>query len=39
MLTFNNIPQSYIDAEVNVQVKEIERRLMSFRGSKEYDNQ
>ena len=38
MLTFN-ITQSYIDAEVNVQTKEIERRLMSFRGSKEYDNQ
>ena len=39
MLIFNNIPQSYIDAEVNVQTKEIERRLISFRGSKEYDNQ
>jgi putative phosphoribosyl transferase len=38
MLTFN-VLQSYIDAEVNVQTKEIEHRLMSFRGSKEYDNQ
>ena len=33
-----NVPQNYIEAQVNVQMKEIERRLMSFRGSKEYDN-
>ncbi|HSD05439.1 MAG TPA: phosphoribosyltransferase family protein [Nitrosopumilaceae archaeon] len=31
-----NIPQKYIDAEISVQMKEIERRLMRFRGSKEY---
>jgi predicted phosphoribosyltransferase len=34
-----NVPQDYIDAQVNAQMKEIERRLMSFRGSKEYDNE
>ena len=32
------IPQSYITEQANIQKKEIERRLMSFRGSKEYDN-
>ena len=32
------IPQSYIAEQANKQKKEIERRLMSFRGSKEYDN-
>ena len=36
MLTLN-VSQDYIDTQVNVQLKEIERRLMSFRGSKEYD--
>jgi predicted phosphoribosyltransferase len=36
MLTLN-VSQHYIDAKVNVQIKEIERRLMSFRGRKEYD--
>lgn len=36
ILTFN-VPQDYIDAQVNVQIKEIERRLMNFRGGKEYD--
>jgi putative phosphoribosyl transferase len=34
-----NVPQDYIDAQVNAQMREIERRLMSFRGSKEYDNE
>ncbi len=34
-----NVPQNYIDAQVNVQLREIERRLMSFRGDKEYDNE
>jgi len=29
-------PQSYIDNQVNVKVKEIEHRLMNFRGSSEY---
>ena len=32
------IPQSYITEQANIQKKEIERRLISFRGSKEYDN-
>ena len=32
------IPLSYITEQANIQKKEIERRLMSFRGSKEYDN-
>ena len=36
MLTLE-VPQHYIDTQVNVQMKEIERRLISFRGSKEYD--
>src|SRR2546427_13280047 len=30
-----NVPQNYIDVQVNVQLREIERRLMSFRGDKE----
>ncbi len=34
-----NVPQNYIDAQVNVQLREITRRLMSFRGSKEYDSE
>src|SRR6266487_2348036 len=34
-----NVPQHYIDARVNAQMKEIERRLISFRGSKEYDRE
>jgi len=34
-----NVPQNYIDAQVNVQLREIERRLMSFRGDKEYDDE
>ena len=32
-----NIPQSYINQEIAIQMKEIERRLIKFRGSKEYD--
>ena len=36
MLTLN-VSQHYTDAQVNIQLKEIERRLMSFRGSKEYN--
>lgn len=31
-----NVHKEYIDAEISVQKKEIERRLMLFRGSKEY---
>ena len=33
------VPQNYIDTLVNEQLKEIERRLISFRGSKEYDRE
>ena len=32
------IPQSYITEQANIQKREIERRLVNFRGSKEYDN-
>jgi len=32
-----NVPQNYINQEIDVQMKEIERRLVKFRGSKEYD--
>ena len=31
-----NVPQKYIDSEISAQIKEIERRLMKFRGTKEY---
>lgn len=31
-----NAPQDYVDSAVNLQMREIERRLMNFRGSKEY---
>ena len=34
-----NVPQNYVDEQVNLQTREIERRLMGFRGSKEYDNE
>jgi predicted phosphoribosyltransferase len=34
-----NVPQNYIDTQVNEQLKEIECRLISFRGSKEYDRE
>ena len=30
------VPKKYIDFEISVQMKEIERRLMKFRGTKEY---
>jgi putative phosphoribosyl transferase len=33
-----NVPQYYIVEQANMQKKEIERRLVNFRGSKEYDN-
>jgi len=32
-----NVPQNYINQEIAVQMKEIDRRLIRFRGSKEYD--
>ena len=31
-----NVPQKYIDSEISAQIKEIESRLMKFRGTKEY---
>jgi putative phosphoribosyl transferase len=34
-----NIPQEYIQIQAHEQVKEIDRRLMGYRGSKEYDNE
>ena len=33
-----NISQNYIDSQIRKEVKEIERRLIEFRGRKEYDN-
>ncbi len=32
-----NVPESFVEEEIARQMKEIERRLMKFRGSKEYD--
>jgi putative phosphoribosyl transferase len=34
-----NISQEYIDIQANAQIKEIDRRLLSYRGIKEYDNE
>ncbi|MFQ5970286.1 MAG: phosphoribosyltransferase [Nitrososphaerales archaeon] len=34
-----NVPREYIDAEIAAQMREIERRLLRFRGSKKYDLQ
>src|SRR5215216_5197648 len=34
-----NIPQEYMQIQAHEQVKEIDRRLMGYRGSKEYDNE
>ncbi len=34
-----NVPKEYIDVEIASQIKEIERRLVKFRGSKKYDLQ
>jgi predicted phosphoribosyltransferase len=34
-----NVSQEYIDIQANTQIKEIDRRLLSYRGSKEYDNE
>ena len=31
-----HVPQNYIDSAISAQMKEIERRLMRFRGTKEY---
>lgn len=32
-----NVPESFVEKEIALQRKEIERRLMKFRGNKEYD--
>jgi putative phosphoribosyl transferase len=34
-----NVPQDYIESQIDKEVKEIERRLITFRGSKDYDNE
>ena len=34
-----NVSPEYIDIRANAQIKEIDRRLLSYRGSKEYDNE
>lgn len=34
-----NVPQDYIKIQAHEQIKEIDRRLMAYRGSKEYDNE
>lgn len=34
-----NVSQEYIDLQASTQIKEIDRRLLSYRGSKEYDNE
>jgi len=34
-----NVPHSYIENQVNLKVKEIEYRLLSYRGSKQYETQ
>lgn len=34
-----NVSQDYIDIQANAQIKEIDRRLLSYRGSKKYDNE
>jgi putative phosphoribosyl transferase len=33
------VPQDYIESQIDKEVKEIERRLIIFRGSKDYDNE
>ena len=34
-----NVSQEYIDIQANIQIKEIDRRLLSDRGSMKYDNE
>jgi putative phosphoribosyl transferase len=34
-----NIPEEYIQIQAHEQIKEIDRRLISYRGSKEYENE
>jgi len=39
IVDMRNIPLDYIDLQASAQAKEIDRRLMSYRGTKEYDNE
>ncbi len=39
IVDMRNIPLDYIELQASAQVKEIDRRLMSYRGTKEYDNE
>jgi predicted phosphoribosyltransferase len=39
VISMLRVPKEYIDAKIDEQMKEIERRLMLFRGSKKYDLQ
>lgn len=34
-----NVSQEYIDIQASTQIKEVNRRLISYRGSMEYDNE
>jgi putative phosphoribosyl transferase len=34
-----NVPQHYIDSQTNIELKEIDRRLVDFRGSRDYGNE
>jgi putative phosphoribosyl transferase len=34
-----NVSQDYIESQINKEVKEIDRRLIDFRGSRNYDNE
>ncbi len=39
IVDMRNIPLDYIQAQASAQAKEIDRRLTSYRGTKEYDNE
>jgi putative phosphoribosyl transferase len=39
LINMLNVPQDYIKIQAHEQIKEIDRRLMAYRGSKEYDNE
>jgi putative phosphoribosyl transferase len=34
-----NVPQHYIDSQTNIELKEIDRRLIDFRGNRDYGNE
>lgn len=36
IIKIHEVPKSYINQQIDIQMKEIERRLVKFRGSKEY---